>query len=525
MPVSGAEEVPVNVVGSSVFGRFPKISLEKTYNMFVSDTWMINYAGFKKALDFLPQGEGRAFFHSIRGNFLIAVVSSEVYRLDQGLIPLLVGKLNTSTDHVSIDQNLSDQICINDSEHAYIYNFVDGSFTQQTLMYLGNEIIPGYVCYHNSFFLFASSKNSINPQNWYAFERDTNSTLKFNSQFAIQTKPDFALAIKRLPGRGNNILVLGSSVCEVWGQVGGAQNYQRVQSFNIDNGVVSIETIAANDDFVCFLAKNESNAPCLMVTDGSSATRISSDGIDFLLSTIQNPDQSTAFFYRQDGHLFWQITFYNDVDNLTLVYDFTTKLFFHVSDESLNYHPARNVVYFNQDTYFISLNDASIYRMNNSFDTYDYSRDLDSVGEEIPRIRICKSIRKEDGSRMRVGSFTFWIEQGVNNNYYLKEYEAVSGHVLTADGGYVLTADLGYVLTADATIDSLEPDVPRVDMSFSKNGNQSFSNIVGRDMNTAGNYRNIMKWDRLGQANEFTVQLRFWGFNRFVVSNGVAEVY
>jgi len=526
MPVAMAEEVPVNVVGSSTFGRYPKISLEKTYNMFISDEWLINYAGFKKQVEVLPSGEGRALFRSVRGGFLIAVESSTVYRLETNLAPIFIGQIDTNSGDVYMDENLTNQICIVDGESAWIYNYVTHTFTKQTLMFLGNVITPNYVSYHNTFFLISSAIDSINSQNWYAFERDTDSTIKFNTQFTLQTKPDTALAVLRLPGRGNNVLVLGSTVGEVWTQVGGTENYRRVQSFNIDSGVVAVSTIAASDELVCWLSQNENNAPCIMVTDGGSTKRISTDGIDYLLSTIKFPDQSTAFFYRQDGHLFYQLTFYNPADNLTLIHDFSTSLFFHVSDEDLNYHPARQVVYFNEDTFFISLNDASIYRMNNSLVTYDYETAVTSIGEEIPRIRICKSIRKKDSSIFRVGMFTFWLEQGVNTNFVVNPDDLIcQGLLITQEGdGFILTQGGDQILAQDG-ICAVDANRPRVDMSFSKNGNQSFSNSVGRPLNPAGKYRNQIRWWRMGQANEFTIQLRFWGFQRFVAQDGIAEVY
>ncbi len=80
------------------------------------------------------------------------------------------------------------------------------------------------------------------------------------------------------------------------------------------------------------------------------------------------------------------------------------------------------------------------------------------------------------------------------------------------------------VLETSDCPDPLLFNVPRVDMSFSKNGNQSFSNIVSRSLNPAGVFRNQIRWWRMGQANEFTIKLRFWGFQRFVVQNGTAEV-
>lgn len=523
MGVSKAITVPVNVVGSSIFGRYPKISLEKTYNMFMSDEWQVNYAGFQKVSEILPSGEGRALFHSVRGNFLITIVASSVYKHQANLSPQFIGTLDTTAGEVFIDENLSNQICIVDGDAAWIYNYINNTLSKQTLTFLGNPIVPSYVCYHNTFFLIGSSELSDNSQNWYAFERDADNTIKLNTQFSLQTKPDSAIAVKRLPGRGNNVLVLGTTVGEVWTQVGGVENYRRVSSFNIDSGTVSVSTIAASEEFVCWLAQNENNSPSITFTDGGSVQRISTDGIDYLMQTIKFPKQSTAFFFRQDGHLFYQLTFFNPADNLTLIYDFTTKLFYHGSDERLDYHPARQVVYFNEKTYFISLNDASLYQMGTEFTEYNYSLDPHELGDEIPRIRICKDVRRQDSSIFRVGMFTFWIEQGVNNFYRADEH--VCNGLLVTELGYPIVTETGSPLLAEFGECYEDFNRPRVDMSFSKNGNQSFSNIVGRELNQNGHYKNQIRWHRMGMANEFTIQLRFWGLQRFVAQNGVAEIY
>jgi hypothetical protein len=525
MRISEGEQLPVNIVGSSTFGRYPKISLEKTYNMFISDEWLVNYAGFQNVSEIFPQGEGRALFHSVRGQFLIAVISSTIYKLGGNLTPQFIGVISTNSGEVFIDENLSSQICIVDGRSAYIYNYTNNTLTQQTLTFLSNPIIPNYVCYHNTFFLIASAIGSINSQNWYAFEFETDNTITLNTQFSLQTKPDSAIAIKRIPGRGNNVLVLGSTVCEVWTQVGGIENYRRVQSSNIDSGAVSVATIAANEEFVCFLAQNENNSPAVFMTNSAQTQRISSDGIDYLLQTIRYPDQSTAFFFRQDGHLFYQITFFNPADNLSLFYDFNTQKFFHVSDQNLNFHPARQVVYFNENTYFVSLNDASIYQMGTQFVTYNYSINKYSFGDVIPRIRICKSIRREDSSRFRAWQFTFWIEQGVTDFYLMKPRGMQCyGTLINESENYPIITEQGFQMLSENGSCVSVFDIPRVDMSFSKNGNESFSNTVGAPLNPQGRYRNQIRFDRMGQANEYTVQLRFWGFQRFVANNGFVEL-
>jgi hypothetical protein len=513
MGVANAESLEVNIVGSSVFGRYNKISPETTVNMFISDNWLVNYAGFRKEADISPEGNGRGLFHSIRGDFLIAVVGASVYRISSNFIYKLIGTLGTNTGKVYIDENLSGQICLVDGIFAYIYDYtsIGPSFTSQTLTIPAGTgspefvLVPNYVCYHNSFFLFASKKTSENSFVWAAFEpHPTDPTLiQFNTQFSFQTKPDFALAVERIPGRGNNVLVMGSSACEVWTQVGGAENYRRVQSFNIDNGVIAPSTIAADEEKICWLGSNETNSPVILVTDGGSVQRISTDGIDHLLDQIKFPEQSYAFFFRQDGHLFYQLTFENAEDNLTLVYDFTTGKFFNLQDENRNYHPAQQVVHFNNFTYFVSLNDGGLYRMDSTITSYNYDHQNHSIVEEIPRIRICKTQRTKDGSTFRIGRFSFIIEQGVTN----------------------------YMVPRDQPIPPPYPQapvipIPRVDMNFSKNGGETYSNIVSRNLNPKGKYKSEISWSRLGGVcNEFTVQLRFVGLSRMVVNNGVVETW
>lgn len=526
MSVDSAEQLPVNVMGSSKFGVWPKISLEKTYNMYISDNWMIGFPGYKKvALDGLP-GEGRAIFRSVRGNFLIAVVGSGVYTLNNSLTPTFIGTLDTNSGEVFIDENLSGQICLVDGLKAYIYNYVaGGGVVAQTLVDGTNTpIVPNYVCFHGTFFLIASSLSSTNSYLWFAFVRDTDTKIKWFSTQSIITKPDSAIAVKRLPGRSNNVIVFGRSVAEIHTLTGESDTsvYVRVSSYNIDNGCISVSTIAASEDTVAWLAVNESNSPVIMVTNGAETKQISTDGIDHLMENIVFPEESTAFFFRQNGHLFYQLTFFNPKDNLTICYDFTTNQFFHLSDQNLNYHIARDMVYFNEKSYIISLIDAAVYETGEKFDTYSYSTDPKDIGELIPRIRICGTLRKKDSSTFRCGLFTFWIEQGVNNYF---DDAVCNGVLVTEITNQTIISESGDIMLGEFGSCDYNFNRPRVDMSISKNGNESFSNFVGRELNPMSHFRNQIRWQRIGQANELTIQLRFWGFNRMVVTDGVASIY
>lgn len=499
-----AEQVPIEIVGSSTFGRYNKIASGLTYNMYISDNWLVNFAGYKRAIELVAgnTGNGRGLFHSVRGQLLIAVVGSLVFQVNDNLTVLQIGTLVTESGEVFMDENLNNQICIVDGLNAYIYNYVTGSgVVMQTSVSV--DIQPSYVCFHNTHFLFGNQSRTNNGALWYAYVFDSTdisgASIKQQTQFALQTKPDYAVAVRRLPGQGSNVLVFGTTVCEIWTQVGGIQNYRKNSSINIDYGCLSVSTIGSSGEYTAWLAINENNSPIILVYSTSSGvSRISSDGIDYLMDNIKFPEQSTAIFYTQDGHLFYQLTFYNAADNLTLVYDFNTQKFFNLSDQGGDYHPARQMVYFKGFPYFISLNNASLYISDT--DITVYNENLTSVVSqydpnlihEIPRTRICETISKPDSGRFVVNSFVFTMEQG-------------------EDKDYINASNTTYT--------------PRVDLAISKDSGATWSSYVSRDLNPVGKRKNIITWNGFGAANDFTLKLRFWGSSRFVVSNGFVELY
>lgn len=503
-----AQKAEVKIVGGSTFGRYHKISNERTYNMFISDSWLINTAGYRKVSEIATLGVGRVIYNSIRGKFLLVVISSFVYILNEGLSPTFIGNLSTQDGPVYVDENLNSQVCIVDGVNAYIYNYSLGypNLTVQTGL---GSLVPGYVEYHNTFFLFGNMDKSSNGSAWYAYQYSTPTTIieATPGQFALQTKPDYALAILRIPGQSANVLVIGSTVCEIWTQIGGIQNYRRANTISVDYGCISVATIATSDSYVCWLAANESNTPVIMVYDISGFKPISTDGIDHQLSHIQYPDQSAGMFFRQDGHLFYQLTFYNEEDNLTFIYDFSTQMFFNLSDWDLNYHPARNYAYFNQHLYFISLNSPAIYLASTDLTTYNENLanipedEIDpDIDHEIQRIRICNTIRALDSSQFRANSFVFTIQQGNDRN--------ITGLSLSS-----------------AIANSTLPYQPRVDLTVSRDDGFSWGNTVSRGLLPLGNRQNILNWENMGMCNSLVIKLRFWGLSSFICNNGYLEMY
>jgi len=520
-------QVPVKIVGSSIFGRHPIISDERTWNLFISDEWLINFAGYEKAVEILGQGvEGRGLFHSTRGNFLIAVLGSNVYRIDPnlGFTPLF--SIGGSSGEVFMDENLSSQIAIVDgSPTAYIYNYTTETIGAIVFDNTGGGTVftPNYVTYHNTYFIFGNGDNTNSGSQWFVyrsgFVAPATDPLKliWVQTLTLQTKPDFARAVIRIPSRGNNILVLGSTVAEIWTSVTGIQIYQRQSSINIDYGVASVSSIAASEDMVVWLGINEKSSPAIMVMTGGQAQRLSTDGIDYLLSRVQHPEDSTAMFYRQDGHVFYILTFFHELDNFSIMYDFTTQKFFDITDWDFTYHPARQMAYFNNEIYFVSLKQGSLMR---------FSTDLTSISTgnqndyEIPRVRKCDTYRLPGSDRFIVGQFSFTVENGIEPDVdFTFECE---GYILGESSSEIIYSEDDLPLLIEGG--SCQVYRPRIDVSFSKNGGETYSNAVPYYMHGTGHYKNQPRFSQLGEANQFTIQMRWWGFGSVAIANGMIEV-
>lgn len=577
-----AQQIPVNIVGGSCFARYSKISSELTQNMYIQtngykpgeelyEAWLVNYPGYKRILNFtqpvtptpvaypdqLPAGTGRGLFNSIRGGFFLAVVNSVIFRVNPGIGFVEVGIISSSEGDVYMAENLSSQICIVDGVNAWIYNY-SGSGAVFTLQTLSNGLVPTYVRYHNTFFLFGNGDKTSAGSQWFSYIYSSPSTITqfpVNSSLALQTKADYALAVVPIPSRGNNVLVMGSTVCEIWTQQSGLQPYIRQPSVNINYGCLSIATIGEGGNYIAWLGSNEDEKPVIMVYDGNQVMPVSTDGIDYLMSTIVAPQTSTAFVYRAGGHLVYQLTFYDPQDNLTLLYDFDLQKFFNLTDSAGNYHPARQLIYYGLQSYFVSIRNTALYLLDSTITVIDenlppvnaQSPYNQALVYEIPRVRITSNIRQANSTRFRANSFVLTLEQGTDHNFNEIDLQQIIGNgVITEQtfnppNVYVLTESGQIVFTEPVfnaqhniindTQDLLQPSLvngiiyePRIDMSISKSGGVNWGNKVSRTLHPYGYYQNILHWESMGVANDLAIKLEFHLTSRMVCSNGIMDV-
>ncbi len=479
--------LPLNMAGGNKFGRYKKISDEETINLIISDGFLVDYAGYANILNVGAPSAGRGIFRSSTShNILVAVWGGAVYSISNLFVATQVGSLNTFSGDVFITENNNQQIVITDGLFMYVYNWGTSTFLVSTLgvsvpgvSFTVPFAHPGYVSFQNGRVIVVN----LETTNWYLSKQNDALTWPNTAAFvgAIQTKPDTIQACVPVPGGGNNLLVFGHNVIEEWTDYGLALfPYQRNTSFNVDYGCLNASSIAALDENVLWLGANEQGGATLMEYNARNhkVQSITTDGIDFVLANITDPTNCTGFLFRQDGHLLYQFTF--PTDNITYVRDLDSNIFITATDENLNYHIARNVVFFQNDFYFVSLNGPNLFRFGTQYTNFDYG-----AGQvEIPRIRICSPIRLPSQRMFIIKSVGFTVENGQPN-----------------DG------------------------TQAIDMLISRNGSQTYGQSWRNLMNPTGSYMSRMIWQRCGQANDATIQFQFIGLGRFLCTMGEVELY
>jgi len=553
-----SQQVGLNIVGSSIFGRYPKISQERTINMFQSDNFLVDYAGYEIIISSTLLGngkQGRGIFTSTKLGQLVIVIDQFVYLVsitynqanDQALIDQVnpIGQLQTNTGIVYITENNKPQILFSDNKHLYIY---DATTLGQVKVVPNLDFRPGYITFHDTYFIAAASNDTgagggtVQNNTWRLSDQNEGyeSAPGVNAwpydRFhvgTLQTKPDNVQAVVRFPSKGNMILVMGSIVTESWSDTGAQLfPYQRFNQFNIDYGCLSPASVAYMDELVVWLAANEKSGPIIMYSDGGMPKKITTDGIDFLFSELQNPQDSQGFLYRQDGHLFYHINFYSD--NLSLFYDFMTNKFYNASDQYGNYFIASEIAFLQNQYYFVTRNNGNLFAFDTSFTTYEdvvSNTNPEASKYIIPRIRICKNIRLPSQEYFIINDIGFTIESGETNYYqqpgdFLPEgpedFLLLDGtNFLLLDGThFLLLSEIG----ASDSINNLINATPKVFLSISYDGGGAFGNEWVYHLPGIGQRRNKLQWWQCGLCNDAVFQFRFESIGRFVSTDGVVNI-
>ena len=467
--------IPLDIVGSSKFSRYEKISRESTYNMIISDGSLVPAPGYRKITDIAPAGSiGRANYTSTKYGHNIVVINDGVYSITSNFSAALIGRLDTFSGDVFISENNANQIVFTQNTNfIYIFDFEANTFERVNVGFQVGRItfIDGYIVAPH-----------LETSEWRLSELNNAGIFPFDSQHVgeLETAPDTVIACETLE---RQLYVFGRNITEVWLDIPTGSNlfpFQRQNSLSIEYGCLSPNTIASNFHMMVWLGNNKSSGPVILVSDGGAPKKIETDGINFILDNLTAPEDSHASLFEEDGHIYYLITF--ETDNISYLYDFNEDKFYNVSDHNLNAHIARNINYFNKTHVFTTSKDGGLYELSSNLFTYKETTQREDEGFTIPRIRITSPKKLPTSNRFIVNNAQLTMEQGYS----------------------------------DKPLD--------VGLSLSKDGAASFGTVWKKALAKLGKRANKMLFRQLGAANDLTLKFDFIGNDRFVINSGTMEI-
>jgi hypothetical protein len=380
-------------------------------------------AGLKELCDLTSCTEVRAL-HKY-GNYLYALAqrgaTSVLWRVDSAGGFSELGTVTTSANGPAWIVNNATQICIVDGVSGFVYTPSTGQFVQITSLDFPGA---GSVDYQDGYGLFSS------PGTNHWFFSSLNNFKTFNSLdfYSKESKPDNIISLKchrREP------YIFGETATEIWYNAGGDNMSASTPTFArntgglIEHGCGAAASPSTFDGEIMTWLTNQGQ---VVQVAGYNARVVSNQMFDRAVRGYSLFSDAIAFSYRDQGHIFYQITF--PAADETWVLDGTTQLWCKRSSyldgvAGWGRHRANCHATLNNKHYVGDYSNGKIYEMSTDY--------YDDAGQEIKRVLYSKEI--ESGlERTFFPSISIQVEPGVGlesglDPQIMLEFSSDGGHV------------------------------------------------------------------------------------------------
>lgn len=301
---------------------------------------------------------------------------------------------------------------------------------------------------------------------------------------SITTHPGNIVACRTLHRK---LFLFSSFYTEVWENQGTGTTlpFRRNNSLLMEYGTAAIGSISVGFDKMFFLSQSRDGLGSVMEVEGTQASAVSNRALDFQFSqyaALNAVSDCRAFLIKENGLIFYRMNFTEA--NHTFVYNETmsdasneqTKLWH--EEEVLNgdRHPAQTHAYFNGINYVGDYKSPILYIVDSGNST--------NAGQPIRRARITRPMTVPGYQRRRVDRL---------------QIDLLQGNVSVSD------------------------EMPFVYLSISKDGGQSYGNVIKSPMGLIGQrtYRTV--WRKLGvipRGQSFVAKFEFYNQFPFIVLGG-----
>lgn len=232
--------------------------------------------------------------------------------------------------------------------------------------------------------------------------------LQFGS---ITTHPGNIVACRTLHRR---LFLFSENYTEVWENAGLGTNlpFRRNNSLLIELGTPAIGSIRVGFDMMFFLSQDKDGQSSVQMVLGAQAIPVSTRALDYDFAqhaSLHEISDATGILIKENGIIFYRLNF--TAANHTYVYNVT---FSNPQTGNQNWHeeqtldgtrhPAQTHAYLDGNNYYGDYETHILYRVDSNVVT--------NAGEDIPRIRIGKSMTSPEYRRLRIDRFHLDLVQG-----------------------------------------------------------------------------------------------------------------
>jgi hypothetical protein len=255
-------------------------------------------------------GAARCLHTTANGRMFAAIGSTlcEVYYDGRYTV---VGSLLTVLGAITMADNgrAGNQLVVADGTAGYVLDLVTNEFVQIP------DFCPNgtHVIFKDQYFLM----NSPNTGRFYASGLLDGLSWDALVFATAEGSPDNIVAIAKT---NNELWLFGEQSAEVWYNAG-AVDFPFVQIPNafIDVGTEAPASVAVQGNDIFWLGSNNRGHGIVWHAVGYQPERISTHGIEYIISQMSRSDDAIGYCYQQEGHFFYVLNF--PTANRTLVYD------------------------------------------------------------------------------------------------------------------------------------------------------------------------------------------------------------
>lgn len=375
--------------------RFAFVNNEQLYNWYIETggqyPTFYPTPGYELLFSVFPSLEGRGLIVSNLLNAVVAVIGDKLIRFDKDTYQEL-GTIEGETGLVDIVENQSQtngQICINDGTNLFVYNVQTANVAK---IAVGFEIQD--ITYQDTYFIAAQKDTN-------KFYITDDATTWPADQFSIIDSTIVAIRSFK-----EKLYVFGKEKTAIFYDTGAASfPFQKNILNSFVYGTSAKGSVSVGENYIAWLGSNSKTSPVMVVSDGSDPVPFTTNGIDNELDELTMPNECESFFYQINNHVFYQINFTNEDDNLSLCYDFSTKIFTRLVDKRFNLHPVKAIARFNNTYFALTRDGGNVYEFSSEIFTFDTNI--------VPRVVMSKSIEYQD-KNFSIPRLQIYPEQGDN---------------------------------------------------------------------------------------------------------------